>query len=93
VTPISEQQTVYYYSGCLNKAFAGEESSRAQIAVFEQAFAEDKVMIEAQARVIARTAEPRMLGTSSDHALNQFRQLMDGLIALEQRPAKAVAAE
>jgi phenylpropionate dioxygenase-like ring-hydroxylating dioxygenase large terminal subunit len=93
VTPISEQQTVYYYSGCLNKSFASEESSRAQIAVFERAFAEDKAMIEAQAQVIARTAEPRMLGTASDHAPNQFRRLMAELIAAEEHPAKAVAAE
>jgi phenylpropionate dioxygenase-like ring-hydroxylating dioxygenase large terminal subunit len=92
VTPINERQTVYYYSGCLNKAFAGEEQSKAQIAVFEKAFAEDKAMIEAQAQVIARTPEPRMLGTASDHALNQFRRLMDGLIALEQRSDGDTAA-
>jgi phenylpropionate dioxygenase-like ring-hydroxylating dioxygenase large terminal subunit len=87
VTPIDERRTIYYYSGVLQKSFASEAQSLAQFAVFERAFAEDNAMIEAQQRVIAATAEPRMLGTSSDHALNQFRRLMDELIEGDQAPA------
>lgn len=83
VTPIDERHTVYYYSGCLQKSFATEEQSAAQFAVFERAFAEDNAMIEAQQRVISKTPEPRMLGIAADHALNQFRRLMDELIAAE----------
>jgi vanillate O-demethylase monooxygenase subunit len=71
VTPISERQTIYYYSGCLSRSYATEEQSRRQIAVFEKAFAEDKAMIEAQQRVIYRTQERRM---------------MAGLIEAEQTP-------
>jgi phenylpropionate dioxygenase-like ring-hydroxylating dioxygenase large terminal subunit len=93
VTPIDERRTVYYYSGCLDKAFAGEDQSKAQFVIFERAFAEDKAMIEAQQQVIWGTPEPRMLGTSSDHALNQFRRLMAELIDAEQHPPKAAAAE
>jgi phenylpropionate dioxygenase-like ring-hydroxylating dioxygenase large terminal subunit len=93
VTPIDERRTVYYYSGCLDKAFASEEQSKAQFVIFERAFAEDKAMIEPQQQVIWKTADPRMLGTSSDHALNQFRRLMAELIDAEQHPAKAAAAE
>ena len=93
VTPIDERHTVYYYSGCLDKAFASEEQSKAQFVIFERAFGEDKAMIEAQQQVIWKTADPRMLGTSSDHALNQFRRLMAELINAEQHPAKAAAAE
>jgi vanillate O-demethylase monooxygenase subunit len=59
------------------------------IAVFEKAFAEDNAMIEAQQRVIDRTPQPAMLGTSSDHALNQFRRLMAGLIDAERPKARA----
>lgn len=84
VTPVGERQTIYYYSGCLPKALASEENSRQQLALFERAFAEDNAMIEAQQRVIERTPEPRMLGTSSDHALNQFRRLMAGLMEAER---------
>jgi vanillate O-demethylase monooxygenase subunit len=83
VTPIDERHTVYYYSGCLEKSFASEEQSLAQFEVFERAFAEDNAMIEAQQQVIGKTSEPRMLGTSSDHALNQFRRLMDELMSAE----------
>src|SRR5712691_3445456 len=92
VTPITEHQTIYYYSGCLPRSYASEENSRKQLAVFEKAFAEDNAMIEAQQRVIDGTPQPVMLGTSSDHALNQFRRLMAGLIEAEQ-PQRLSAAE
>ena len=92
VTPISERQTVYYYSGCLSRSYATEEQSKQQIAVFEKAFAEDKAMIEAQQRVVDRATERRMMVLSTDGALNQFRRLMAGLIEAEQtslpRPAE-----
>ena len=83
MTPIDDRHTVYYYSGCLDKRFATEAQSLAQFALFERAFAEDKAMIEAQQQVIWKMPEPRMLGTSSDHALNQFRRLMDELMSAE----------
>lgn len=86
VTPITEHQTIYYYSGCLPRSYATEENSRQQIAVFEKAFAEDNAMIEAQQRVIDHTAQPTVLGMSADNALNQFRRLMAALIDAE-RPA------
>lgn len=83
VTAIDERRTVYYYSGCLPKWLATEAESQRQLAFFERAFAEDNAMIEAQARILERTPEPRMLGIRADHALNQFRRLMDELIAAE----------
>src|SRR5262249_20117210 len=89
VTPISERQTIYYYSGCLPKSHASGENSRHQLAVFEKAFAEDNAMIEAQQQVIDRTPEPKMLGTSSDNALNRFRRLMAELIGAEQPMSSA----
>jgi len=84
VTPITERQTIYYYSGCLSRGYATEEQSRDQIAVFEKAFAEDKAMIEAQQRIVAGTPERRMMVLATDGALNQFRRLMAGLIEAEQ---------
>jgi len=86
VTPISERQTVYYYSGCLSRSHATEEQSKQQIVVFEKAFAEDKAMIEAQQCVVERTPERRMMVLATDGALNQFRRLMAGLIEAEQQP-------
>ena len=44
------------------------------------------------AQIYTRTAQPAMLGTSSDNALNQFRHLMAGLIEAEQ-PRRLSAAE
>jgi phenylpropionate dioxygenase-like ring-hydroxylating dioxygenase large terminal subunit len=92
VTPIDEQHTVYYYSGCLPKWLAGEADSRQQLALFERAFAEDNAMIEAQQRAIVRTPQPRMLWISADKALSQFRRLMDDLMAAETGEAAADAA-
>ncbi|HTV87525.1 MAG TPA: aromatic ring-hydroxylating dioxygenase subunit alpha [Stellaceae bacterium] len=89
VTAIDAEHTIYYYSGCLPKRIASEENSREQLALFERAFAEDNAIIEAQARVIARTQQPRMLGIRADHALNRFRRLMDDLIAAESGDAIA----
>ena len=86
VTPISERQTIYYYSGCLSRSYATEDHSKQQIAVFERAFAEDKAMIEVQQRVVDRTPERRMMILATDGALNQFRRLMAGLIEAEQQP-------
>jgi len=89
VTPIDEQHTIYYYSGCLPRRLAGDEDSRQQLALFERAFAEDNAMIEAQQRVIAHTPQPRMLWIRADDALNQFRRLMDELMAAEGGTAAA----
>jgi vanillate O-demethylase monooxygenase subunit len=90
VSPIDERHTVYYFSGCLEKSFTTEAQSLAQFAVFERAFGEDKAMIEAQQQVIWKTPEPRMIGTSSDRALNRFRWLMDELMSAEKvTPAEA----
>ena len=92
VTPVTEHQTIYYYSSCLSRKFATQEHSRQQMAVIETAFAEDQAIIEAQQRVLDRTQERRMMILSTDGALNQFRRLMAGLIEAEQasmaRPAK-----
>ena len=83
VTPVTEHQTIYYYSSCLSRKFATEDHSRQQMAVIEKAFAEDQAMIEAQQRVVDRTPEPRFMILSTDGALNQFRRLMAGLIEAE----------
>jgi vanillate O-demethylase monooxygenase subunit len=89
VTPIDEQHTIYYYSGCLPRRLASEEDSRQQLALFERAFAEDNAMIEAQQRVIARTPQPHMLWIRADRALNQFRGVMDELMVAEGGEAAA----
>jgi phenylpropionate dioxygenase-like ring-hydroxylating dioxygenase large terminal subunit len=89
VTPIDEQHTIYYYSGCLPRRLTSEEDSRQQLALFERAFAEDNAMIEAQQRVIAQTQQPRMLRIRADHALNRFRRLMDELMMAEGGVAAA----
>jgi vanillate O-demethylase monooxygenase subunit len=86
ITPIAEKESIYYFSSCLERARANDQQADAQIDLFRRAFDEDNAMIEAQQRVIDLTSEPRMLATSADGPLNQFRQLMADLIEQERSP-------
>lgn len=86
ITPISEKKSIYYFSSCIERARANDLQADAQIDLFRRAFDEDNVMIEAQQRVIDLTPQPRMLATTADVALNQFRQLMAALIDKERAP-------
>lgn len=49
------------------------------MAMAHQAFAEDKAMIEAQHRVIAATADPRVMPTAHDRAITLYNRLADRL--------------
>lgn len=90
ITPITEKQSIYYFSSCLDRAHANDQQADAQIDLFRRAFDEDNAMIEAQQRVIDLTPQPRMLATSADGPLTQFRQLMAELIDKERSPAADV---
>ena len=46
------------------------------MAIAGKAFAEDRIIIEAQQRVIDATPEPRIMPTSADRAITLFNQLV-----------------
>jgi vanillate O-demethylase monooxygenase subunit len=83
VTPISEKETVYRYSGGQPAKHATEATVKTQLASFGVAFLEDKVMIEAQQQVIDQSPGKWMMTLSFDHSVAQFRRLMADLISTE----------
>ena len=50
-----------------------------------QAFEEDKVMIEAQQRVIDQTPEPRIMPTAHDRGVTLFNRLVKKLVQTEEQ--------
>jgi vanillate O-demethylase monooxygenase subunit len=76
VTPITQKSTVYYYSGGQLTRHAAIDRIRSQIAAFGVAFLEDKVMIEAQQRVIDASPGWMMMTLGFDRSVAQFRRLM-----------------
>jgi len=85
VTPLSKGRTRYLFAyGPWSRVKGLAEFYRD---VSYMAFGEDKVMIEAQQRVIDRSPGVAMQPTSFDAAPSQFRWLVDKLIAAEQQQA------
>ena len=91
VTPVSEKQTVYRYSGGQLIRHATKESVKAQLASFGVAFLEDKTMIEAQQKVIDYSSGKWMMTLGFDRSVALFRRLMADLISaetpLDERPS------
>jgi phenylpropionate dioxygenase-like ring-hydroxylating dioxygenase large terminal subunit len=83
VTPSTERTTRYFFSwgpGCRHGSAAAADTMF-QIAL--QAFAEDKVVIEAQQRIIDLDPSRQILATRADMAAITFERLMNRLMAEE----------
>lgn len=87
VTPTSARTARYFFSWGPRRDMGDEAHRDRLMAIAAQAFAEDKLMIEAQQQVIESTPDPRILPTSADRALILFNRLVDQLIREEAQPA------
>lgn len=77
VTPIDEHRTKYYYSVCHPVTEPDyHESLKFRFKMAQLGFSEDKVMIEAQQRVVNENPDDLMLGIKHDKAPNHFRKLV-----------------
>ncbi|MBC2778957.1 aromatic ring-hydroxylating dioxygenase subunit alpha [Parasphingopyxis marina] len=76
VTAVSERKTRYYYSWGPHSSQGDAEMAQAMIDVARQAFNEDKVMIEAQQKVIDTNTDVRPMPTSADKSITIFQRLM-----------------
>jgi vanillate O-demethylase monooxygenase subunit len=85
VTPISDRETIYYYSGGQRRHRADEALIETQLKAFAVAFQEDKAMIEAQQKVVDATPGRPMMTLTFDRSTAMFRRLMAGLIDRETR--------
>ncbi|WP_066555855.1 aromatic ring-hydroxylating dioxygenase subunit alpha [Croceicoccus bisphenolivorans] len=90
VTPIDERTTRYFFCYGMHRAHGNEEMIEPMMQLVQKAFAEDKVMIEAQQKVIDETPEPRMIPTSHDRSITIYNRMLDKMIR-EETERQAVA--
>jgi phenylpropionate dioxygenase-like ring-hydroxylating dioxygenase large terminal subunit len=79
VTPMTDKTARYFYSWG-PRADQGDAAMRDFLmGIALQAFTEDRIMIEAQQRVIAATPEPRVMPTSADKGVVLYNRLVERL--------------
>ncbi len=80
VTPITHNTSIYYYTCGHRVQDTCDGRIERQLASVEKAFAEDRVLIEAQQLVIQQSPGAQMLATTNDGAVIRFRRIMKRLI-------------
>lgn len=83
VTPTGEGTARYFFSWGPHRNHGDEKLRDFLMDLGGKAFAEDKVMIEAQHRVIQRTAEPRIMPTAHDRAVTIFNRMVERMSLAE----------
>ena len=84
VTPMEEKTARYFFSWGPHRRHGDEALRDALMKLADMAFGEDKVMIEAQQKVIDRTPDPRIMPTSADKGVTLFNRLVEKLVRAEQ---------
>ena len=84
VTPISDQQTRYFFCIGPRSGPGADEIAEQLMQVTLTAFAEDKAMIEAQQRIINADPARKELLFGHDNGPVQMRRVIEGLAAAEQ---------
>lgn len=79
VTPTGPQTSRYFFSWGPRVGHGDEKLRDTLMGVADMAFGEDKVMIEAQQRVINETADPRVMPTAHDKGVTIFNRLVQRL--------------
>jgi vanillate O-demethylase monooxygenase subunit len=84
VTPMQAKTSRYFFSWGPHRRHGDEAQRDALMKLADMAFGEDKVMIEAQQRVIDATPDPRIMPTSADKGVTLFNRLIEKLVRAEQ---------
>lgn len=79
VTPMTADTSRTFFSWGPGAEFGGEEIAQQMIAVATIAFREDKAIIEAQAKIIARAPELAPMPTAADKSVALFQRTMEEL--------------
>jgi phenylpropionate dioxygenase-like ring-hydroxylating dioxygenase large terminal subunit len=89
VTPLGPKSSRYFFSWGPRRGHGdgGLRDSLMELAAV--AFGEDKVMIEAQQKVIDRTPEPRIMPTAHDKGVTIFTRLVERMAKAESQAAAA----
>ena len=83
VTPMTAKTARYFFSWGPHRNHGDETLRDALMGIAAMAFEEDRVMIEAQQRVLDRTREPRIMPTSADRGVTMFNRLVARLVGEE----------
>jgi vanillate O-demethylase monooxygenase subunit len=89
VTPLADRKARYFFSWGPHRQHGDEKLRDFLMGVAGQAFNEDKVMIEAQQRVVSAAREVRVLPSVHDRGVTLFTQLVRRLASEEQSEAHA----
>lgn len=79
VTPLTAKASRYFFSWGPRRGHGDEALRDTLMELAAVAFGEDKVMIEAQQRVIDRTPDPRIMPTAHDKGVTLFNRLVERL--------------
>jgi len=79
VTPLTDKTSRYFFSWGPHRRHGDEAMRDGMMQLAGVAFDEDKVMIEAQQRVIDMTPDPRIMPTSHDRGVTLFNRLVQKL--------------
>ena len=79
VTPLADRSARYFFSWGPHRQHGDEALRDYLMTLAAQAFGEDKVMIEAQQRVIDQTVDPAVMPTAHDRGVTIFNSLVKRL--------------
>jgi vanillate O-demethylase monooxygenase subunit len=91
VTPMREKTARYFFSWGPRRDHGDEALRDSLMKLADQAFAEDKLIIEAQQKVIDDTPNPQIMPTAHDRAVTLFNRLVERLAREEANPAHQAA--
>ncbi|WP_336981908.1 aromatic ring-hydroxylating dioxygenase subunit alpha [Altererythrobacter fulvus] len=91
VTPITGKTSRYFFSWGPHRKHGDEALRDMLMGIAGQAFAEDKVMIEAQQQVIDRTPDPRVMPTAHDKGVTMFNRLVERMARAEAEGSRDAA--
>jgi vanillate O-demethylase monooxygenase subunit len=86
VTPLTEKTSRYFFSWGPHRDHGDEALRDALMDMAAMAFGEDKVMIEAQQRIIDRTRDSRIMPTAHDKGVTLFNRLVERMAKQDATP-------
>jgi phenylpropionate dioxygenase-like ring-hydroxylating dioxygenase large terminal subunit len=93
VTPLSDKTSRYFFSWGPHRRHGDAALRDTLMEIAGRAFAEDRVIIEAQQRIIDVTSNPRIMPTSADRAVTLFNQMVAKRIREERELPAAMNSD
>ena len=93
VTPLTDETARYFFSWGPRRDQGDEALRDVLMGIANRAFTEDRIMIEAQQRVINNTPARKVLPTSADMGVTLYNRLVESLVAAEAGSDEHAAAE